>query len=148
MIDWKFVVAGYATFTVEPPADFKHSEGQPHFTYCVQRKESVQYGVKYFVKVLTGPDNTRDFTYMGVLNHRSGEVYATEKSKIGGLRLAVAQRVLLAIFQQRPERIEESGWSVHHEGRCGCCGRKLTTPESIATGIGPVCMQALESQRY
>lgn len=24
-------------------------------------------------------------------------------------------------------------------GRCGCCGRELTDPESIAAGIGPVC---------
>lgn len=24
-------------------------------------------------------------------------------------------------------------------GRCGCCGRELTDPESIAAGIGPIC---------
>lgn len=28
---------------------------------------------------------------------------------------------------------------VWHEGRCGRCGRALTVPESIASGIGPVC---------
>lgn len=28
---------------------------------------------------------------------------------------------------------------VWHEGRCGRCGRKLTVPESIETGIGPDC---------
>lgn len=26
-----------------------------------------------------------------------------------------------------------------HEGACGKCGRPLTTPESIQSGIGPVC---------
>lgn len=26
-----------------------------------------------------------------------------------------------------------------HEGRCGRCGRTLTVPESIATGLGPEC---------
>lgn len=26
-------------------------------------------------------------------------------------------------------------------GRCGCCGRELTDPESVAAGIGPVCAE-------
>lgn len=26
-------------------------------------------------------------------------------------------------------------------GRCSCCGRELTDPESIAAGIGPICQQ-------
>ena len=26
-----------------------------------------------------------------------------------------------------------------HAGRCGRCGRELTTPESIDIGLGPVC---------
>jgi hypothetical protein len=26
-----------------------------------------------------------------------------------------------------------------HEGRCGKCGRALTVPESIESGLGPVC---------
>ena len=29
---------------------------------------------------------------------------------------------------------------VLHHGRCGRCGRKLTTPESIRLGLGPVCV--------
>jgi hypothetical protein len=26
-------------------------------------------------------------------------------------------------------------------GRCGCCGRELTDPESVWRGIGPVCRE-------
>jgi len=29
---------------------------------------------------------------------------------------------------------------VYHEGRCGRCGRKLTTPASIEAGFGPECI--------
>jgi len=29
---------------------------------------------------------------------------------------------------------------VHHEGRCGRCGRALTVPESIKSGFGPECI--------
>lgn len=28
-------------------------------------------------------------------------------------------------------------------GSCGCCGRELTDPESIAVGIGPICIEKL-----
>ena len=30
--------------------------------------------------------------------------------------------------------------SVHHAGRCGRCGRKLTVPTSIESGFGPDCL--------
>jgi rRNA maturation endonuclease Nob1 len=28
---------------------------------------------------------------------------------------------------------------VYHLGRCGKCGKALTEPESISTGLGPIC---------
>jgi len=28
---------------------------------------------------------------------------------------------------------------VYHHGHCGACGKTLTTPDSIKSGIGPVC---------
>jgi hypothetical protein len=28
---------------------------------------------------------------------------------------------------------------IYHLGKCGVCGRKLTDPESVVQGIGPVC---------
>lgn len=28
---------------------------------------------------------------------------------------------------------------VYHHGRCGACHKKLTTPQSIKSGIGPIC---------
>jgi hypothetical protein len=35
--------------------------------------------------------------------------------------------------------------AVYHEGRCGACGRRLTTPESISSGLGPVCAGRISS---
>jgi hypothetical protein len=37
-----------------------------------------------------------------------------------------------------PECIE-----IWHEGKCGKCGRQLTVPSSIETGIGPECIKTL-----
>ena len=31
------------------------------------------------------------------------------------------------------------GFSVLHNGHCGVCGRVLTNPESLETGVGPIC---------
>lgn len=40
--------------------------------------------------------------------------------------------------QDLPDFIE-----VWHEGKCGKCGRTLTVPSSIATGIGPECIKSI-----
>lgn len=32
---------------------------------------------------------------------------------------------------------------IRHEGRCGRCGRALTRPESIDTGLGPDCAEKM-----
>ena len=32
---------------------------------------------------------------------------------------------------------------IHHNGHCSICGKKLSTPESIENGIGPVCEKEL-----
>jgi hypothetical protein len=37
-----------------------------------------------------------------------------------------------------PESVE-----FFHEGRCGKCGRKLTTPESVTAGFGPECIKTI-----
>jgi hypothetical protein len=37
------------------------------------------------------------------------------------------------------EKSVPEGYAVHHEGRCGRCGRPLTVPSSIETGLGPDC---------
>lgn len=45
----------------------------------------------------------------------------------------------LAKILEHVERGEELGLEYHIEGRCRLCNRELTDPESISTGIGPVC---------
>jgi len=34
--------------------------------------------------------------------------------------------------------------NIYHVGKCVRCGRQLTTPESVLTGIGPECLKAIE----
>lgn len=44
----------------------------------------------------------------------------------------------LFLFIRRKGHLPEQ-MKIFHEGTCGVCGRALTNPESIATGIGPHC---------
>lgn len=89
-----------------------------------------------FVGVLTGSNNTSDYTYIGTI-WNGGSFKHGRKSRISADATSVKAfawvlRKLSA--NQLPPQVR-----IHHEGRCCCCGRKLTTPQSIETGIGPVC---------
>jgi hypothetical protein len=155
VITKQFVLAGDAIFTVEPPETFKAAMAQvgrefhDHYTYRVEKVDfdgpPTQNNSMYFVKALTGPDNTRDYVYLGVLVPSSGYVRLTRKSAFPetATRVQVVRRVLARIFAGEEAVIEEAGWSVHHEGRCGRCGRLLTVPQSVESGIGPECARIM-----
>lgn len=142
-INKTFVLAGDATFTVELPP----GSAQPHYTYRVQKTEATprypQPG--YFVKLLTGPDNEGDYSYLGKLDENSGAVILTAKSKLppDAFPVRLFNRICNRIWLDDCEAYEQHGYRVHHEGRCGRCGRKLTVPESVETGIGPECAEIM-----
>jgi hypothetical protein len=125
-----FLTAGHAIFTVE-------GMGQ-HWTYKVTASDD---GKVYFVALLTGPDNTSDYTYLGIMLPETGIVRLTKASKFtpDTLAVRVIQRVTARLYAGDAEVIESNGWKLHHVGKCGRCGRPLTTPESVESGIGPIC---------
>ena len=157
MITKEFVLAGNATFTVEPPTNFIAARAalgetwHPRYTYRVERVEMDSRAdprVKdtfYFAKSMTGPDNTADYVYVGVVHPTLGTVRLTGKSAFpyDSTRVKVLMRVLSRIFAGEAAKITEAGWTVHHEGRCGRCGRALTVPSSIESGIGPECARKI-----
>lgn len=140
----KYILGGNSTFTLVSKAT-----GQ-RFTYKVKsvakdRDKNWSTGnqdrSKYFVMYLSGPDNTNDFQYMGMMDvdidgayrfHGTAKSRAKEGSKVFD---AFAWFWNLIEFRcQAP-----SGVEFWHEGTCCMCGRKLTVPESVADGIGPEC---------
>lgn len=130
MITKEFVLAGKAIFTIENP------EGK-HYTFKIVRKDAnAQYRINWFVNLLTGPDNTSNYTYIGTLNPITGHLNAKNDST----PIRVAKWTLQIIYghKQLPP-----GYKIHHEGKCCRCGRTLTTPQSCETGIGPECAKML-----
>lgn len=136
MITKDFVLAGRALFTV--------SNGKgTRYTYRVNLKPGDdRYPAQWFVKLLTGPDNTDDrncYTYIGkVLADGKVKMTAASKYTEDSLPVKVLGWALGIIFRggSLPE-----GYAIHHEGRCARCGAVLTVPSSITSGFGPECVK-------
>ena len=140
-VNKQFLTAGNAIFTVQLPPDSQHL----HYTYRIRKVESPNYPTAYFVSLLTGPDNTRDYTYLGMMNPIDGTYRETKKSRMRRQAFPVKlfERIMLCIFADNHTAYEKHGYRTIHNGKCGRCGRLLTVPESVESGIGPECRKHL-----
>ena len=93
---------------------------------------------------MTGFDNESHFSYMGMLKS-NGELILTKGSKFEETTWSVKllKRCLVRIWEGDFTKLETAGFELHHEGKCGKCGRKLTTPQSVKTGFGPKCSEQI-----
>jgi len=138
----QFILAGDATFTIDTPAD-------GHRTFRVRYNEaSERWPECWFVSMLTGSDNESDYSYLGKLDRFTGQLVLTAKSKLPADSHAVRllNRVLARVWTGDHAAYEHHGFITHHEGRCGRCGRKLTVPSSIESGIGPECAKQMAGE--
>lgn len=135
-----FILAGRAIFTVV-------SITGERYTFKVTRKDSTNPrfpAPSYFAAVMTGSANDSDssYDYVGIVQAGAGTVKATRNSKItpDDVRAKVLNFALSVAWGARAL---PAGYKIHHEGRCGRCGRLLTVPESIVTGFGPECSERM-----
>lgn len=124
-----FILGGRALFTVENQTTGKR------FTFKVRQRRNEDGSLTpHFVSVLVGPENTRDYAFLGCIF--GGEVFRHgRKSRLSPDDQRV--KAFAWIFQNSknlPQNIV-----VYHHGRCAKCGKLLTVPSSIMTGFGPVC---------
>lgn len=93
----------------------------------------------HFASLLTGPDNTSDYTYLGFVKGGSGPLIAGRKGNPTHPAFVALDWALRRLsVGQMPEHLEF--W---HEGRCARCARPLTDPASIEAGFGPECITKL-----
>lgn len=135
MISQAFVLGGRAIFTVQNP------QGEYHTFRVSCPKSDLKKDVgsrMYFVSVLAGRDNENSYKYIGVLSKWSGEVVMTYGSRIPAddRRVRVVKWAIDHVWKNKPL---PDGYLMRHVGKCACCGRSLTTPESLDRGIGPEC---------
>ena len=136
MVNREFVTAGKATFTVD------NGRGDWE-TFRVTRSKD---GKVYFVTAMSGPDNENSYSYLGILNVESGEVRLTKASRYeADHRYVRIVRWALGIVWNGGTLPD--GYAIKHAGRCCRCGRQLTTPESLASGIGPECAGRMAAEK-
>lgn len=125
------------------------------FTYEIKPKESnliaegKPIGKVWFVDLLTGPNNRKDFSALAVLTERSGRLcwhHAGASSISADAPSAQALRWVVQAIVDAPDDRAASALAkieLWHEGKCARCGRRLSRPDSITLGMGPECAERM-----
>ena len=125
--DPRFFAAGNSTFTVS------NNKGE-HYTFKIMKAEQWE---KWFVRLLTGPDNESSYTYLGKFENNRLEMTAKSKMLPDSKPVQVFNWAIKQVNDRKPL---PDGYAIQHCGKCGRCGRKLTVPSSIESGFGPECI--------
>jgi hypothetical protein len=128
MISKDFALAGRAIFTI------KNANGD-RYTFRIAKKRGSDD--VFFAGVLTGQNNESDYRYVGMVNPRTMRLQATGKGLPSTAQAFRTLDWILMILAGKREL--PAGYVLMHAGKCGRCGRTLTVPESIESGIGPEC---------
>jgi len=125
-----FILAGKAVVT------FRSLKSGNSYTYkiAVAEKRYPTDPDTWFVKLLNGQDNESSYVYIGFI--RNNQFIWTSKSRVG--KDAPSVNCITYVVGALAAN-DMNNFEVWHEGRCGRCGRKLTVPESVASGFGPEC---------
>jgi len=124
----KFCFGGHAHFTLESKVT-----GQ-HYTFEISKREFGD-NIYWFAAVMSNGDQ---YTYIGKLISRA-TIQFTKKSRLTSEAPAV--KALSWFLRALAAGKIPDSVIVYHSGKCGCCGRELTDPESVRCGVGPVCRE-------
>lgn len=136
----RYALAGDAVFTI------RSAKTGQRFTYRVRAAEKPGIA-SHFVEVLTGPDNTASYEYLGFITPlvpsgtqrpgRGARFVHGHKSRIGPD--APSAKAFAWCWERLALPSSTFAFDFIHSGRCGKCGRLLTDPTSIEVGLGPTC---------
>jgi len=135
----KFMLGGNSTFTVSSKTTGQRYTFKASMLKAPKEGENVDRTLPIFVKVLTGSDNENSYSFLGTI-WSDKMVYRTSPKSMFATDNKIQAtfdwlfKTLVSTNQTNFDKIE-----FRHEGKCCVCGRKLTTPESIDSGIGPKC---------
>lgn len=90
------------------------------------------------ISYLNGPDNWRNYEGFGEIE--PGNRLKVWRKHEGATTIIRAALALLAGKEAMVDGLKAYG---KQSGSCGLCGKKLTTPESLELGIGPICASKL-----
>lgn len=112
-----------------------------HRTFRIRTQASdATFGAgKQVISLLTGSDNYEDYTQVGFVI--DGHLKTWKKSK--GTMFEKCCQALVSFLRggAAAAAYKANGYRVEESRHCFRCHRLLTTPESIAAGIGPECIK-------
>lgn len=102
---------------------------------------------KRVIALLDGPDNESNYLGFGFVNDSGIWVWSKHRGRAGSPSFFEQVAPILWSMAVDPEQSpwKRYGWSLLAEGACLRCNRPLTTPESILSGIGPICAEKIGS---
>lgn len=133
----KVMFAGKAILT------FLSVPTQARFTFLIERfgqstsNPEIEKNHPLGVKLLTGSNNTSDYTYMGTI-FKDLNFRIKKNSRISVN--APSFKAFEYVYNKVLKGIEDTRIEIYHSGQCCRCGRILTKPESIKAGLGPECI--------
>jgi hypothetical protein len=128
----RFIIGGKAIMTLESKLTGRW------FTYKIKRAKKDEENSPFFVSVLTGNDNDSSYTYMGtIFNGEKLKFTLTKNSKIGDS--ALSYKAFNFFFTLLMNNKVHEDMAIYHRGLCSVCGKSLTQPESLKSGVGPIC---------
>lgn len=128
----KLILAGKSSLTIKNPATGNHVKIR--VKRCKDKKTDIPLPI-FFVKVAILGDQESGYVYTGTFFSDTKRFKQAANLKQGSQLEKITAFLVNAI--SRPEILQKT--EILHEGKCCRCGRTLTHPESIKSGIGPEC---------
>lgn len=131
-----YITAGKAIFTV------CNTQTGNRFTYKVKQMKQNGKVVEglLLVYVLNGSDNVSNYTYIGrIYNGRFGTSANARVTPD-----AQSFRGFEYILNNLKTNTLPSQFTLYRPNQCGKCGKRLTVPSSILSGLGPLCVQSIK----
>jgi hypothetical protein len=131
---------------------FRNIEAGTHFTARIrQKRDRKDRKVKlpaYNVEISLLQDGIQRYRYAGMIFTDEPELRFWVSRDLNAANRDDAR--LIAVFRWMVQAIKNpeilrGRVGLFHEGHCCHCGMPLTHPESIYTGLGPVCLKRMES---
>ena len=135
----EFLIAGKAIFTVvSTKTEKRYTFKVTQLTDRNKKKSEQDPNAPFFVSYLNGSDNGSSYAFLGSIFQKQTYRYS-KKSKAGFE--SVVNKTFNWLFNTLITENTENFKMIEfwHEGKCGACGRRLTDPISIETGMGPIC---------
>jgi hypothetical protein len=133
-----YILAGHARVTLVS------TRTGVRFTYRVRAHDLTDpmgNTVRWFVDVLSGPDNESDYRFFGTVFAKPSLSFKHSAKARGIGADAPSVKAFAWVLGNLAAGRMPAECEIWHEGSCGRCGRALTDPESIASGLGPVCRE-------